>query len=96
MDTGIDIQITRVNSDGQITLPDNIRQKLNLKDGGKIAFIEQDGKYTLAGPTMLAFLKMQEAMEGEAERLGLKDVDDVVKMIKEIRAARRARNEEKE
>ena len=28
---------------------------------------------------------MQKAFEGEAERLGLKDMDDVVAMIKEVR-----------
>ena len=35
---------------------------------------------------MLAFEKAQKAFAGEAERLGLKDVDDVVDMIKELRA----------
>ena len=39
----------------------------------------------LVNPTMAALEKIGSAFEGEAERLGLKDDDDVVAMIKEIR-----------
>jgi len=35
--------------------------------------------------TMEAFREAQAAFAGEAERVGLKDEDDVVKMIKELR-----------
>ena len=83
------MELAKITSKGQITLPIAIRKQLNLKDGGKVAFIEKDGQYTIINPTMLAFERMQEAMRGEAERLGLKDVDDVVKMIKEVRAEMR-------
>ena len=36
-------------------------------------------------PTMMAFESIGKAFEGEAEALGLKNDDDVVAMIKEIR-----------
>ncbi|MCL2410317.1 MAG: AbrB/MazE/SpoVT family DNA-binding domain-containing protein [Treponema sp.] len=84
------MELAKITTKGQITLPINIRRQLNLKDGDKVAFIENDGQYTIVNPTMLAFEKIRNAMEGEAERLGLKDVDDVVTMIKELR------NEKKE
>ena len=80
------MEFAKITSKGQITLPINIRKQLNLQDGGKVAFVEENGKYTIVNPTMLAFENAQKAFEGEAERLGLKDVDDVVNMIKALRA----------
>ena len=80
------MELAKITTKGQITLPINLRRQLNLKDGDKIAFIEKDGQYMVANPTMIAFEKMQKAMKGEAELLGLKDVDDVVKLVKEVRA----------
>ena len=83
------MEIAKITTKGQITLPLAIRRQLNLKDGDKVAFVEKDGQYTVVNPTILAFENAQKAFEGEAERLGLKDVDDVVKMIKEFRAEQR-------
>lgn len=80
------MELAKITAKGQITLPITIRRQLNLKDGDKVAFIEKDGQYTIVNPTMLAFENIQKAMKGEAERLGLKDVDDVVAMVKEVRA----------
>ena len=47
--------------------------------------MEEDGKIVLISSMMNALHKLQDAFEGEAERLGLKDMDDVVAMIKEVR-----------
>ena len=90
------MELAKITSKGQITLPIAIRRKLNLHDGGKIAFVEENGKYFIANPTMIAFRNIQEAMRGEAERLGLNDVDDVVKMIKEMRGEKREKRKEDE
>ncbi len=38
---------------------------------------------------MLALEEIQDEFEGEAERLNLKDEDDVVSMIKEVRKERK-------
>lgn len=83
------MELAKITSKGQITLPISIRRSLKLNDGDKVAFIEQDGQYVLVNPTMLAFGNVQKAFEGEAERLGLQDIDDVVAMVKEVRAERR-------
>jgi hypothetical protein len=47
------------------------------------------GKYVVENPTTLAFENVRRAFDGEADRLGLKGVDDVTAMVKEIRAKRR-------
>jgi AbrB family looped-hinge helix DNA binding protein len=82
------MELAKITSKGQITLPIGLRRSLNLKDGGKVAFIEQDGVYTVVNPLMLAIENAQKAFEGEAERLGLKTEEDVVALVKEVRKDR--------
>ena len=89
MNGGKLMELAKITTKGQITLPITIRRKLNLKDGDKVAFVEKDGAYTVVNPTLVAFENVQQAFEGEAERLGLKDVEDVVDMVKELRAKRK-------
>ena len=79
------MELAKITSKGQITLPSSIRRNLNLKDGGKVAFVEQDGVYTIVNPLSLAIENAQKAFEGEAERLGLKTEEDVVDLVKEVR-----------
>lgn len=79
------MEIAKITANGQITLPANVRRNLNLKDGGKVAFVEQDGTYTIINPLMMAIENAQKAFEGEAEKLGLTTDDDVVKLVKEVR-----------
>ena len=79
------MELAKITSKGQITLPISIRKELKLKDGDKVAFIEKDGNYIIINPISLAIDKERKAFEGEAERLGLKNEEDVAEMIKEIR-----------
>jgi AbrB family looped-hinge helix DNA binding protein len=71
---------------GQITIPISMRKKLNIKDGDKLAIIETDNGISIVHPNVLAFEEARKDFAGVAEELGLKTLDDVVKMIKEIRA----------
>jgi len=82
------MEVAKITSKGQITIPVDIRKKMNLKDGDKILFIEEAGRYYIENAALVAISRMQVAFEGEAERLGLKNEDDVVAMIKEIRRER--------
>ena len=79
------MELAKITSKGQITLPLGIRRNLNLKEGGKVAFIEQDGVYTIINPLSLAIENAQKAFIGEAERLGLNTEEDVVNLVKEVR-----------
>jgi len=82
------MELAKITSKGQITLPITIRRVLKLNDGDKVAFLEKEGQFVLVNPTAIAFENARQAFDGEAERLGLKDVDDVVAMVKEVRAGR--------
>lgn len=79
------MELAKITTKGQITIPIQIRRKLNLKDGDKVIFLEQSGKIIIENSTRVALMEAQEAFKGEAERLGLKTEQDVVDMVKNIR-----------
>ncbi len=82
------MELAKVTSKGQVTIPVAIRKKLGIKDGDKLLFIEKPDGIVMVNPTMMALEKIGHAFEGEAERLGLENDDDVVAMVKEIRRER--------
>ena len=47
------MELAKVTSKGQITLPISIRRALGLKQGDKVAFIEQNGQFVLSNPDTL-------------------------------------------
>ena len=79
------MEVAKITSKGQITIPVDVRRKMRLKDGDKVIFINEDGRYYVENAALIAINRIQEAFAGEAERVGLKDEDDVVDMVKEIR-----------
>jgi len=79
------MELAKVTTKGQVTIPIAIRKKLGIKDGDKLLFIEKPDGVVILNPTMMALEKIGRAFEGEAERLGLENDDDVIAMIKEIR-----------
>lgn len=82
------MELAKVTSKGQVTIPIDIRKKLGIKNGDKILFIEESGRIYMMNSSMDALREAQMAFSGEAERLGLKNDDDVMAMIKELREER--------
>ena len=82
------MELAKVTTKGQITIPKSIRDSLNLKEGSKIIFIQKGKDIIIKNAAMLALEKIQDAFDGEAERLDLETEEDVVKMIKEFRKER--------
>lgn len=81
------MELAKVTTKGQVTIPKAIRDKLDLKEGSKIIFIQGGNEIVIQNSAMLALEEIQEAFDGEAERLGLENEEDVVKMVKEFRKA---------
>ena len=79
------MELGKVTSKGQVTIPVEIRKKLGIREGDKILFIEEGNKIIIMNSTMVALKEAQEAFRGEASRVGLRDEPDVVDMIKEMR-----------
>lgn len=85
----VTVEVAKVTSKGQITIPVDIRRRLGVKEGDKILFIEEQGKIVMMNSSMEALRKAQAAFAGEAERLGLKDEQDVADLVNELRRERR-------
>ena len=79
------MELAKVTSKGQVTIPVEIRRKLGIKNGDKLLFIEESGRIYMMNSSMDALREAQKTFAGEAERLGLKNDDDVMAMIKELR-----------
>ncbi len=83
------MELAKVTTKGQITIPKSIRELLDLKEGSKILFIQKGKDIIIQNSAMLALEKIQNAFDGEAKRLDLETEDDVVEMIKDFRKNRK-------
>lgn len=82
------MNLARVSQNGQITVPIEIRRQLGLKAGDKILFFQNgNGEIVLSNASANALLKAQNAFSGLAERLGIKDEDDVQALVDSVRHA---------
>ena len=78
--------LAKVTSKGQVTVPREIREKLNLNEGTKILFYQNElGQVVIENANIKVFHDIQNAMKGEAEKAGIYTEDDVVKLVKDIR-----------
>ncbi|MDR0903080.1 MAG: AbrB/MazE/SpoVT family DNA-binding domain-containing protein [Ruminococcus sp.] len=75
----------KVKQNYQITIPVPIRKKLNLREGDRVTFVEEDGKMVVKNSALTALEEVQKAFEGEAERVGWKSEEDVIAYCREIR-----------
>ena len=82
------MELAKITSKGQITLPIEIRRRLGVKDGDKVAFVEQGDNIVIVNASLQALIRAQQAFSGAAEQIGIEDEADVVRMVKEIRAER--------
>ena len=81
------MEIARVSSRGQITIPHDIREKMNLKKGDKIIFVEDNGKYFLQNynASAVAIINAQKAFEGAAKDFDVNSEEDVQRLVNEVR-----------
>ena len=82
------MELAKVTSKGQVTIPIAIRRMLGIREGDKLLFVEDGEKVILMNASTNALVRAQEAFEGVAGEMGIRDEQDVVKMVKEIRAER--------
>ncbi|MGI5078364.1 AbrB/MazE/SpoVT family DNA-binding domain-containing protein [Treponema maltophilum] len=82
------MELAKVTSKGQITIPLTIRNLLGLKTGDKVFFKENRGKVYITNASQISLSNIQSQMQGEAEKAGFQTEDDVITYIKELRKAR--------
>lgn len=83
------MNLAKLSANGQITVPVEVRRRLGLKSGDKILFFQnEDGEVVLSNASATAIRKAQAAFAGLAEKLGVKDEDDVQALVDEVRYGR--------
>ena len=59
------MNLAKVSANGQVTVPVEIRRKLNLKEGDKIIFFERnDGEVVINNASSTAIMNAQKAFDG--------------------------------
>ena len=79
------MDVARVTTKGQVTIPIGIRKLMNIKEGDKIIFFEENGKVYVENSALLAFNRIQDGMKGEAEKAGFSTEEELQAYAKEIR-----------
>lgn len=79
------MEVAKVSSKGQITIPVSVRNALKLKAGDKIVILEENGRFYFENSAMLAFKRAEEAFAGEAEKAGFTSEEEMQEYMKEIR-----------
>jgi antitoxin PrlF len=80
------MNLAKVSSNGQITVPLEVRRALDLKPGDKVLFIQNEmGQITISNASAQAIYKAQSAFVGVAEKMGVENEDDVQALVNEVR-----------
>ena len=82
------MELAKVTSKGQITIPQKKKKKLQLKAGDKVFFEESRGKIYITNASQITLANVQAQMKNEAKKAGFETEDDVVAYIKELRKSR--------
>ncbi len=84
------MELAKVSANGQITVPVEIRRQLGLHSGDKILFYQNDeGDIVLKNASLSAIREAQTVYKGVAEEIGVKDEEDVQKLVDKVRHERK-------
>jgi len=79
------MNLAKVSANGQVTVPIDIRRKLQLKEGDKLLFIERDGEIVINNASATAIVQAQAAFAGAAKDFGVKNEEDVQNLVDKVR-----------
>ena len=77
---------TKVMAKGQITLPKDVRSFLRLSTGDRVTLVCEDDRVILMNSAIYAMKMLQSEMVGAAEAAGIITDEDVMDLVKEVRA----------
>ena len=80
----------KVMSKGQVTIPKDVRQILGVNTGDRITFIVEGNSVRIINSALYAMEILQSQMAGEAANAGINSEEDVVNLLKDLRAEREA------
>ena len=80
------MNLAKVSANGQVTVPVEVRRRLNLKEGDKILFFERkNGEVIIDNASSTALLAAQKAFKNAAKDFGVNSDEDVQKLINGVR-----------
>lgn len=82
------MELAKLTSKDQITIPLMIRNLLNLKTSDKVFFEENNGKIYIANASQITLSNIQTQMQREAKKAGFNSEEDIVAYIKELRKSK--------
>ncbi len=90
------MEVAKLSSKGQITIPISVRQALQLKTGDKILIQEENGRFYFDNASLVAFRRIEQAFKGAAEQAGFTSETDMQNYMlgirQEVRGNRRDGN----
>ena len=79
------MNLAKVSANGQVTVPVDIRRKLQLREGDKLLFIERDGEIVINNASSTAIVRAQAAFAGADKDFGVVTEEDVQNLVDELR-----------
>lgn len=88
---GIYMNVAKVSTRGQITVPAEIRRMLNLRSGDKILFFQKQGGEVIMrnASAEQPIRKAQAAFVGAADMMNVRGEEDVQSLVDELRCETR-------
>lgn len=80
------VEGAKVMSKGQITLPKDIREKLNVRTGDRVVLIWDEDRVVLMNSGVYAMRALQRGMAGAAAEAGIDSEDEVADLIADVRS----------
>ena len=85
------MEIAKISSKGQITIPISIRNRLHLSAGDKVLILEERGRFYIENAANVAFQHVEEGFRGAAAEAGFKNEEEMQNYMKELREELRGR-----
>ena len=77
-----------ISSKGQLTIPKEVRKVLGVENGEKVTSVVVGDEVKLVNAAAYAMKVLQTEMIGEAAKAGLETEEDIVSLIRELRAVK--------
>ncbi len=79
------MEVAKISSKGQITIPISVREALKLKTGDKVVIQEENGRFYFDNAALVAFSRVEQAFDGAAEAAGFSSEEEMQAYMKGIR-----------
>jgi AbrB family looped-hinge helix DNA binding protein len=80
------IDNAKIMSKGQVTIPKEVRSLLKVAEGDRVTFICEGDYAIVMNANLYAMRTLQKEMRGEFERAGINGDDDIMDLVREVRA----------